>query len=92
MSTSSSSSSSTGGIGFLGALTLLFAAAKLFGFTSMSWWWVFSPIWIPAAFILGVIIAVVIVAVIRTFLSDRRRKRRAAARRESLGIKPPRKS
>jgi hypothetical protein len=38
------------GIGFLGMLTLLFVAAKLFGVIGWSWWLVFLPIWfIPAA-------------------------------------------
>ena len=32
--------------GLLGALTVLFAAAKVFGFLDWSWWWVFSPVWI----------------------------------------------
>lgn len=41
----------SGGIGFLGALALLFVAGKIFGFLDWSWWWVFSPIWIPWAII-----------------------------------------
>lgn len=36
---------------FMGLLTLLFVAAKLFGFIDWSWWWVFSPLWIEAAFV-----------------------------------------
>ena len=34
-------------IGFLGMLTLLFAAAKVFGYITWSWLWVFSPLLIP---------------------------------------------
>lgn len=37
------------GIGFLGALTLLFIALKLLGKISWSWVWVLCPLWIPAA-------------------------------------------
>lgn len=33
----------------LPVLVAIFAAAKVFGFSSMSWWWVFSPILIPLA-------------------------------------------
>jgi hypothetical protein len=33
-------------IGLVGLLTLLFAAGKIFGFLSWSWFWVFCPIWI----------------------------------------------
>jgi hypothetical protein len=41
--------SSSGGIGFVGLLTILFIALKLLGITavaSWSWWWVLSPSWI----------------------------------------------
>lgn len=52
-------SNNSGRMGFLGFLTLLFVAAKLFGAIAWSWWWVFSPIWIPALIvILAVLIAV----------------------------------
>jgi fatty acid desaturase len=37
---------STGGIGFVGWLTLLFIALKLTGFIEWSWFWVLSPLWI----------------------------------------------
>lgn len=46
MSNTSTSSSSTGGIGFVGLLTILFIALKLTGYIDWSWWWVLSPIWI----------------------------------------------
>ena len=38
----------TGGIGFCGLLTILFVGLKLTGYISWSWWWVLSPMWIPA--------------------------------------------
>ena len=41
-------------------LTLMFAAAKLFKFSTMSWLWVFSPLWIPTAIALVLIITVLI--------------------------------
>jgi len=44
------SSSSSGGIGFTGALTILFIALKLTGVIDWSWLWVFSPLWISALF------------------------------------------
>lgn len=43
----SSSSSSTGGIGFLGVLTVAFIVLKLTDIISWSWWWVLSPLWGP---------------------------------------------
>jgi hypothetical protein len=36
----------TNGIGFPGALTLVFVVAKLADKLDWSWWWVFSPLWI----------------------------------------------
>lgn len=42
-----SSSSSSGGIGFCGLLTVAFVVLKLIGIIDWSWWWVFSPLWIP---------------------------------------------
>lgn len=37
---------SSGGIGFVGALTIVFIVLKLLGKIAWSWWWVLSPIWI----------------------------------------------
>ena len=36
---------STGGLGFLGALAVLFIALKLTGYIDWSWWWVLAPLW-----------------------------------------------
>lgn len=49
---SNNASSSSGGIGFLGLLTIVFIVLKLIGFISWSWWWVLSPIWIPFAIVI----------------------------------------
>lgn len=45
----SNSTSHSGGIGFVGLLTIVFITLKLLGIISWSWWWVLSPIWISAA-------------------------------------------
>jgi hypothetical protein len=34
-------------------LVIIFVIAKLTGHFDYSWWWVFSPIWIPALALLG---------------------------------------
>ncbi len=39
---------SNAGIGFVGALTLLFIGLKLTGHIEWTWVWVLSPIWISA--------------------------------------------
>ena len=49
---SSSSGSSSGGVGFVGLLTILFIALKLTGYIPWSWWWVLSPLWLSALVIL----------------------------------------
>lgn len=52
------SGSSSGGIGFGGALAILFIALKLTGVIEWSWVWVLSPIWI--SLIVGVLAVFVI--------------------------------
>ena len=56
--------STDGGIGFLGALTILFTALKLTHVIDWSWWWVLAPLWIPVAVVLGIIVIVAIVMLI----------------------------
>lgn len=40
-----------GGIGFCGLLAIVFIVLKLTKVISWSWWWVLSPIWIPMALV-----------------------------------------
>ena len=56
--------STNGGVGFLGALTILFIALKLTHVIDWSWWWVLAPLWIPVAVVLGIIVIVAIVMLI----------------------------
>jgi ABC-type antimicrobial peptide transport system permease subunit len=50
----------SGGIGFLGVLTIVFITLKLTNRIDWSWWWVLSPLWIPvaAAVAIGIIVIV----------------------------------
>ncbi len=43
-------------------LTVVFVIAKLTGYITWSWWWVFSPIWI------GLLIALVVVFIVYLIL------------------------
>lgn len=43
----------TVGLNFFEALFLLFLGLKLGNVIDWSWWWVFAPIWVPIAVILG---------------------------------------
>lgn len=56
--------STNGGIGFLGALTILFIALKLTHIIDWSWWWVLAPLWIPVVVVLGIIAIVAIIVLI----------------------------
>jgi hypothetical protein len=66
------SESRTGGIGFFGLLTIVFITLKLTNYIDWSWWWVLSPLWIPFAIIVLVILLLVIFTNER--LTIRRRK------------------
>lgn len=41
---STSTQSKSGGIGFVGLLTIVFIVPKLTGVIAWSWWWVLSPL------------------------------------------------
>lgn len=56
-----SNNTNSGGIGFVGLLTILFIGLKLTGYIAWSWWWVLSPIWITflvvmLIFLIGLIV------------------------------------
>ena len=44
----------SGGVGFIGLLTILFIALKFTKFIDWSWVWVLSPLWITAVFVVVV--------------------------------------
>lgn len=49
-----SNTNSSGGIGFLGMLTILFIGLKLTNYVTWSWWWVLSPLWGPLAILISI--------------------------------------
>lgn len=62
---SSSSSSSSGGLGFTGALTIVFIVLKLTGVIGWSWWWVLSPIWISTILVAVILLIILGIAVFK---------------------------
>jgi len=54
----------SGGIGFLGLLCIVFVVFKILGNITWSWWWVFSPIWLPTLLILAILLVIGIIAII----------------------------
>lgn len=55
-------SSSSGGVGFLGLLTIVFIVLKLIGIITWSWFWVLSPL------IFGFILGLISLIVLSTFI------------------------
>jgi hypothetical protein len=45
----------SGGLSFLGALTILFIALKLLNVITWSWLWVLAPVWLPPVCLLGLV-------------------------------------
>lgn len=70
---SAKSSSSSGGVGFMGVLTILFIALKLTHYIDWSWWWVLSPIW-------GTVLVVLLVILVAAFVAVKREDRMARRR------------
>jgi len=67
------------GVGFCGLLTIVFVAMKLLDKIACSWWWVLSPLWMPAAIIVAIVLIVLVVCLAIRGLADisrylRRRK------------------
>jgi len=55
------------GIGFNTILFLIFLTLKLGGWgvvATWSWWWVFSPLWIPLVLVVGILIIYLVVKAI----------------------------
>ena len=51
---------------------LAFFFAKIFGKIDWSWWWVFSPLWIPAVIVLGILAILAIAYILTIVFLDRR--------------------
>lgn len=54
---------SSGGIGFVGVLTIVFIVLKLLGKIAWSWWWVLSPIWISTIVAILILIIYFIIVI-----------------------------
>ena len=49
-------------VGFLGLLQITFIILKLCKVISWSWLWVLSPVWIPLALVLSVVLVLYIIS------------------------------
>ena len=56
----SDSNTNKGGVSFCGLLAIAFIVLKLIGVIKWSWVWVLSPIWIPSAIVIVLLIVFII--------------------------------
>lgn len=52
------------GTGFIGLLQLIFITLKLIGKIEWSWLWVLSPLWLPTAVGMSIILILIIIKLI----------------------------
>ena len=72
---STSSSASSGGIGFVGLLTILFIGLKLTKHIDWSWWWVLSPVIISAGIGIMVLVCCLLAALVAWQMDKKKSKR-----------------
>ena len=60
--------SANAGFPLFSILTIIFVLAKIFGKITWSWWWVFSPLWLPFLITLTIFGFALIIAVIVALL------------------------
>ncbi len=58
------------GGGFTGLLTIVFIVLKLIGEITWSWWWVLSPLWIPLAIGISILITILLVGGILALIAE----------------------
>ena len=54
---------SSTGISFTSLLAVAFIVLKLIGYIDWSWWWVLSPLWLPAVVALAILLVVFSISV-----------------------------
>lgn len=59
-----------GGIGIYGLLTVALLVLKLSGVISWSWWWTLTPVWLPVALLLVLIVATLVYMKFKMIDSD----------------------
>lgn len=52
----------TNGIGFFGLLAIVFITLKLTGYITWPWLWVLSPLWMPLAIVVSILLVVFVFA------------------------------
>lgn len=85
--------SSAGGIGLIVLMAIMFITLKLTGVIGWSWWWVLSPLWIPASFVAAVIIASLFILAVKEVtkntglrMAEKERTRNIDAQARAYGL------
>ena len=60
------------GMGFSGALTIVFITLKLMGYIQWPWVWVLSPIWISVAAVIGIIVIGLLIVAVTDWIKKRK--------------------
>ena len=70
-------------ISLLGLITLIFVVSKIAGWITFSWLWVFAPLWLPIAVVLGglalfwiVALLLILIGVLWDAVASRPKKRK----------------
>ena len=84
MANNNSSSGASGGIGFVGLLTIVFIVLKLTGYIDWSWLWVLSPIWISLGATIGLIGLIIAVLAFFWIIGRKKRAKNKSDREEVL--------
>ena len=58
----------SGGFGIGTVLFIVFLILKLTHTIDWSWWWVTSPLWIPAGFVIIVLLIIMVIAICAAML------------------------
>ncbi|NTV79210.1 MAG: hypothetical protein HGA25_08790 [Clostridiales bacterium] len=56
-------------IGFTGLLTIALVIAKALEYIEIDWLWVFAPLWLPVAIVLGLMLIFVALIIVALFLA-----------------------
>ena len=76
------SGSSSGGIGFLGLLTIVFIVLKLMGYITWSWLWVLAPLWAIPGLLIGGLGAYLLVVWVGSLGTSRAHKKMTEAKKK----------
>jgi len=81
---SDSGSNNNNGIGLAGSTFIVFLILKLTHNIDWSWWWITSPLWIPAALVFVIVLVAGIVAGVKEARQEARIKEARAKRLRNL--------